>query len=190
MSTSPRSSFPESEEQLVALLATLKVEQVKEADFEGRFLEEFHERVARETVCCPARRRLFDHIMQMLENIGRGRQAFGVSAAGRAIVAVAFALYPTEQVGGETAAALSGDKYKALPQLPALSHDLADCTSIRVQQTTPENTEIMVSRGAHTTIIQIPNSYVPAQRPAADFGAVERGSAPVSLPSSSVRYAF
>ena len=48
---------PETEEQLVALLATLRVEPVEEADFESRFLSEFHDRVAREAVCCPARTR-------------------------------------------------------------------------------------------------------------------------------------
>ena len=190
MSTNHRSSLPESEEQLVALLATLKVERVEEADFEGRFLAEFHDRVAREAVCCPARRHLLAHIMQMLDNFGRGRLAFGASAMGLGLVAVGFALYPAEQAGVETAATLSVDKYKTPLHLPALSNDLADCTTVRVQNATPENTEIMVTRGQYATIIQIPNSYVPVQRPAEVYTPVERGAAPGTLPASSVRYAF
>ncbi len=190
MSPNCRPSLPESEEQLVALLATLKVERVEEADFEGRFLAEFHERVAREAVCCPARRHLFAHIVQLMDNFGRGRLAFGASAMGISLVAVGFALYPTEQAGVDTAAALAVDKYKTPLQLPALSNDLADCTSVRVQQATPENTEIMVTRGLHTTVIQIPHSYVPAQRSADSHHATERLYVPGALPSSSVRYAF
>lgn len=190
MTKNSHTPYPESEEQLVALLATLKVERVEEADFEGRFLAEFHERVAREAVCCPARRHLFAHLLQMMENIGRGRVAFGASALGVGLVAVMFALYSPEQGGVDTAAKLSLDKYKSPLHIPALSHDLADCTSVRVQPGVADNSSIMVTRGQHTTIIQISNAYMTPQRPVEVYSSLERNAAPGTLPASSVRYAF
>ena len=44
-----------SEEEIIALLGSLKKEPTPEADFEERFLCDFHELVAREVVCTPAR---------------------------------------------------------------------------------------------------------------------------------------
>ena len=71
MSRNIHTQGPDSEEQLVAMLATLRVTATEEADFESRFLCEFHERVAREAVCCPARRHLFAHLLQMMDNLGQ-----------------------------------------------------------------------------------------------------------------------
>lgn len=166
MSRTSYTRTPESEEELVALLATLKVERVEEADFEGRFLVEFHERVAREAVCCPARRHLLAHLMQMLDNIGRGRLAFGASAMGLAGLMVCFALYPAEQAGLETAATVSREKNITPLHLPALSSDLAEYTSVRVHQEPSvfENHGVMITRGQHATIIQISNTYAPVQQ--------------------------
>jgi len=71
------------EGELVALLAALRVEAVPEADFEGRFLYDLRERIAREVVCCPARTLLWEHIVQFLTNLGRRRRlAFGATACG------------------------------------------------------------------------------------------------------------
>ena len=117
MSKISPSNSPCSEEQLVALLATLRVEPVKEADFEGRFLCEFHERVAREAVCCPARRHLLAHLMQMLSNFGRGRLAFGASTLCLGVVAVGYAMYPAGQAGVGTAAATVAVDRNAAPLL-------------------------------------------------------------------------
>ena len=109
MSDPAHTRISESEENLVALLATLKVEAVEEADFEGRFLCDFHDRVAREMVCCPARRRLLAHLLQMVDNFGRGRLAFGASALGLGVLAICFASYPAEQSAvGTTANVSSG----------------------------------------------------------------------------------
>ena len=192
MSEQSRPSMPETEEELVALLASLKVEYTNEADFEGRFLAEFHERVAREAVCCPARRHLLAHVLQMLDNFGRGRLAFGASAMGVVLLAVAFAVYPTETTRVDTAATVAGERYLSPLQMPALSSDLVDCTSVRVNQPVSvfDNNGITVARGQHSTIIQIPNVYVPIQK-GGDAAVPGGRSATVPvLPSSSVRYAF
>lgn len=185
MSKFSPSNSPCSEEQLVALLATLRVEPVKEADFEGRFLCEFHERVAREAVCCPARRHLLAHLMQMLSNFGRGRLAFGASTLCLGVVAVGYAMYPAGQAGVGTAAATVAVDRNAAPLLiPALSNDLAECTSIRVESSRPtfEVSGVTITRGQYSTVIEVPNVQQPAQH--------HRQGGYISLPASSVRYAF
>ena len=177
--------LPESEEQLIALLATLRVEPVEELDFESRFLSEFHERVAREAVCCPARRHLLAHLHQMVENFGRGRLAFGASALGLAAVAVCFAMYPADNGVVGTAATVAKVEPQPAPLLiPALSNDLADCTSIRVHTAnSPLDVQgVMITRGQHSTIIEVPNVYVAP--------VSHRSGGYVPLPAPSVRYAF
>lgn len=177
--------LPESEEQLVALLATLRVEPAEELDFESRFLCEFHDRVAREAVCCPARRHLLAHLLQLVENIGRGRLAFGASVMGGIAVVLGFAMYPAENGVVGTAATVAMPETQSVPlQIPALSNDLADCTTIRVQASNSpfDVPGVMITRGQHSTIIEVPNVYVvpPAQR----------AGSYVPLPAPSVRYAF
>ena len=177
--------LPESEEQLVALLATLKVRPTEELDFESRFLSEFHERVAREAVCCPARRHLLSHLMQMVENLGRGRLAFGASAMGLAAVAICFAMYPADNAVAGTAATVAKVEPQPVPLLiPALSNDLADCTSIRVQAvSSPLDVQgVTITRGQHSTVIEVPNVYVAP--------AAQRPRNGVALPAPSIRYAF
>lgn len=177
-------SAPESEEQLVALLATLRVKPVEEADFEARFLCEFHERVAREAVCCPARRHLLAHLMQMVDNFGRGRIAFGASALGLGVVAICFASYPTAQTGGETVASVAVDHKPAPLVMPVLTNDLEACTSIRVEpaRTGFEMGGVTVTRGQHSTVIEVPNTML--------IHVPQRQGNYVSLPAPSVRYAF
>lgn len=177
-----------SEKQLVAVLATLRVEQTPEADFESRFLAEFHERVAREAVCCPARRHLLAHLWQFFENVGRGRFAFGASALGFAVFVVCFSLVPSSWTGAETQAAVTHEKQSAPLQIPALSRDLVDCTTVRVTSAPSvfEVGGVTVTRGEHATVIEVPHVYVPAAR---ESDAHKPGTR-VLLPSSSVRYAF
>ncbi len=167
------------------MLATLRVEPTEELDFEGRFLSEFHERVAREAVCCPARRHLLAHLVQMVENIGRGRLAFGASAMGIAAVAVCFALYPANSGVVGTAATVAKVEAQPAPLLiPALSNDLAECTTIRVQVSNSplDVAGVMITRGQHSTVIEVPNVYVAP--------AAQRTGNYVPLPAPSVRYAF
>ena len=194
MARTPHHSSFESEEQLVSLLAGLKVECVEEADFEGRFLAEFHERVAREAVCCSARRHLLSHVMQMLDNFGRGRLAVGASTLGLGAVAVAFVFYPVEKAAVDTAASVTVDRNVPFMQMPALSGDLPEYTTVRVIQEPAsfDNNGIMITRGQHATIIQIPSLYAPQQQRQADSatGNIYRPVPAGSLPASSVRYAF
>lgn len=169
----------------MALLATLRVEPVEEADFESRFLSEFHDRVAREAVCCPARRHLFAHLLQLVDNFGRGRLAFGASALGLGVVAICFAAYPTDSGVVGTAATVSKPESRPAPLLmPALSNDLAECTTIRVQPSgsTFDVGGVTITRGQHSTIIEVPNvQLAPASLRQGNY---------IPLPASSVRYAF
>lgn len=194
MTKMPRSNAPRNEEELVALLATLRVEPVKEADFEARFLCEFHERVAREAVCCPARRHLLAHLLQMVDNFGRGRLAFGASALGLGAVALCFALYPAGQTAAGTAASVAVERQRTPLYMPALSNDLDACTTIRVepaQQSSLEVGGVLVTRNQHATIIEVPNGYAPAANHIEIYSTVApRQAAPAALPSSAVRYAF
>jgi hypothetical protein len=186
MSDPAHTRISESEENLVALLATLKVEAVEEADFEGRFLCDFHDRVAREMVCCPARRRLLAHLLQMVDNFGRGRIAFGASALGLGVLAICFASYPAEQSAvGTTANVSSGVERQAAPlHFPAMSSDLAECTTVRVHPSASvlEVGGVTIMRGQHSTIIEVPNVQVVPQ-PA-------RQGNYISLPATTERYAF
>lgn len=184
MATPAQKSAPESEEQLIALLATLKVEPSEEADFESRFLCEFHERVAREAVCCPARRHLLSHLMQLVDNLGRGRLAFGASALGLGVLAVCFASYPSSQLSVETAASVAPERKIAPLVLPVLSNDLEACTSIRVEsaRASSEMGGITVTHGQYATVIEIPNTTV--------ISVPHRQGSSPSLPAPSVRYAF
>lgn len=188
MDTQHHSQTSVSEEQLVALLATLRVEQTPEADFEARFLAEFHDRVAREAVCCPARRHLFAHLLQFFENVGKGRFAFGASALGLGVVAVCFSVFPSAWSGAETQAAVTHEKQISPLLIPALSSDLVDCTSVRVSSAPSvfEVGGVTVTRGEHTTVIEVPHVYVPAGRES----DVHKSGTRVMLPSSAVRYAF
>ncbi|MGN0820276.1 MAG: hypothetical protein ACI4OX_00635 [Akkermansia sp.] len=68
-----------TEEDIIALLATLKQEPTPEANFEERFLCDFHDMVAREVVCTPARHRVWQHLLQLFTGMGRRKLAFGAS---------------------------------------------------------------------------------------------------------------
>ncbi|MBR2313700.1 MAG: hypothetical protein IKA55_02475 [Akkermansia sp.] len=184
-------SVPESETQLVALLATLRVEPTEEADFESRFLSEFHERVAREAVCCPARRHLLEHLIQMVDNFGRGRLAFGASALGLGVVALCFAVFPGAPAGADMAASVAVDRHAAPLLFPALSNDVADCTTIRLEtnKSTLESGGITVTRSPRITVIEVPGGSVPVRYVEVQGNQPRQGN-PGSLPSCSVRYAF
>ena len=185
MSDPSHTRISESEENLVALLATLKVEAVEEADFESRFLCDFHDRVVRETVCCPARRRLLAHLLQLVDNFGRGRIAFGASVMGLGILAICFASYPAEQTAVGTTANVSGAERQVAPlHFPAMSSDLAECTTVRVQPSASvlEVGGVTIMRGPHSTIIEVPNVQVVPQS--------ARQGGYISLPATTERYAF
>lgn len=85
----------ETEDGLVALLMGLRLEATPEADFESRFLYDLHERIAQEAVCRPARKLLWEHVLQMLSNIGGRKIAYGASTLGVSALAVGFFTWPS-----------------------------------------------------------------------------------------------
>lgn len=93
-----------NENDLVALLASLRLEATPEANFEERFLYDFHERVAREAVCRPARKLLWEHIRQFLSNFGGRKLAYGASTLGAGALALGLYSLPDERGAQKVAA--------------------------------------------------------------------------------------
>ncbi len=124
-----------SESDLIALLASLRVEPAPEADFETRFVGDLRERLARESVCCPARRLLWDHIMQMLANVGSRKLACGASTLGLGVLAVGYFVLPGEPAA-QGAVAVQSPLSRLEHSLAALrsyaGREAAPCTSIRI----------------------------------------------------------
>lgn len=124
-----------TEEQLTQLLATLRVETTREAEFEERFLYDFHERVAMAAVVRPARYQLWEHLMQALTNFGGRRLAYGASSLGIGAFAVAFFALPQDGPRSAVAAAALNRFDNSITTLtPGLSRDFERCTSIRVEK--------------------------------------------------------
>lgn len=128
----------EADARLLALLATLKQDVTPEAGFEERFLYDFHERVARETVCCPAHKRLWEHLMQFLGNFGMRRWAYGASTLSVCAMAVGYFTYPTEEMPAPVAhvqAKVSNHLECSLASLsPGLARDYNGCTYVSVEK--------------------------------------------------------
>lgn len=59
--------------EIIMLLRTLRIEATREMNFEERFMYDFRERLVREAACRPARVLLWEHLLQMLGNVGRRR---------------------------------------------------------------------------------------------------------------------
>ena len=133
-SRAEQAATADAETRLVAVLASLRVSQTPEAGFEERFLYDFHERIAREAVCCPARHRLFEHLLQMLENFGRRRLAYGASTLGVGVLAVGgYMAIPEQETSVTSSAVMSRFDSGIAAMSPALSRDLEGCINIRVE---------------------------------------------------------
>ena len=141
------------EETLVAILATMRVQATPEADFEERFLYNFHERVTQEIVCTPAHRRALDHVLQALQNFGMGKIAFGTSALGIGALALGFFSVPDTQENGIASTHRHNRFETSLASLaPSLRSDLDSCTCVRVLRTPKQDAaddEFMAQGGAN-----------------------------------------
>lgn len=63
------------EDELVELLSQLYIEPVNEANFEERFLVNFHENVVQQAVCQPARARLWDNLALFFSGLNKVKLA-------------------------------------------------------------------------------------------------------------------
>lgn len=79
-----------NEDDIVSLLAGLKMEPHPEANFEDRFVHDFRERVARYAVTRPARKVLWEHILLRLTSIGKMKYAYGATTLGVSALAIGF----------------------------------------------------------------------------------------------------
>lgn len=98
-----------SEEDLVALLTSLRKEATPEAHFEERFLYDFHERIAREAVCRPARTLLWEHIRQFLSNLCGRKLAYSASTLGAGMIALGIYSFQDSQEVLTNKASFVGD---------------------------------------------------------------------------------
>lgn len=90
---------PEEEEKIVKMLSMLRVEPAPEADFESRFLADFKNRVASDSVTRPARVLLWEHVRQFLDNVGGVRRWAMASTSLAAVAFVAVALMNVQSDG-------------------------------------------------------------------------------------------
>lgn len=113
------SSTQISEEDIIALLGSLKKEPTPEADFEERFLCDFHELIAREAVCTPARTRVWEHLVQLFTGSRRRKWAYGASTLSVGALALGFFAIPgaDEETPGRTKATLQSS-FQFLPASP------------------------------------------------------------------------
>ncbi len=155
-----------SESELIGLLASLKVEPAPETDFESRFIYDLRDRLARESVCCSARRLLWDHIVQMFANFGPRKLAYGASTLGLGALAVGFFGMQGESAASGVAAAKSplSRLEDSLVSLRSNSAREAEaCTTIRIceQKKTPYTEASLASGGFSTTFGGSSSSYAP-----------------------------
>lgn len=85
-----------TEDDIISLLAELRMEPHPEANFEDRFVHDFKERVATYAVTRPARKVLWEHILLRLTGIGKMKWACGATTLGVGVLAVGFLSWPSD----------------------------------------------------------------------------------------------
>lgn len=96
-----------SEDDIVNLLATLRVEPHPEANFEDRFVHDFRDRVARYAVTRPARKVLWEHILLRLTGMGKLKWACGATTLGLGALVAGFFSWPSGDVQNQNRVAPS-----------------------------------------------------------------------------------
>jgi len=96
MSNKKTSGTNLTEDDIISLLAELRMEPHPEANFEDRFVHDFKERVATYAVTRPARKVLWEHILLRLTGIGKMKWACGATTLGVGVLAVGFLSWPSD----------------------------------------------------------------------------------------------
>ncbi|MBR5886614.1 MAG: hypothetical protein IKZ07_00225 [Akkermansia sp.] len=136
---------PEEEEKIIKMLSLLRVEPAPEADFEGRFLEEFKRRLAVNNVTMPARARLWEHVAQFFENIGVRRLAMAATSL-FALVFVVVALMNGQPDGGVPKAVASVNT----PIVEQVAPERAKVESVPSAKVVPYN---VVASGTYESLL-------------------------------------
>ncbi len=149
-----------SESELLGLLSSMKVQPAPETDFESRFLYDLRERLARESVCCSARRLLWDHVVQLLMNFGPRKLAYGASTLGLGALAVGFYALPGDETAASGVVAAAKTPLTRLERSmasfrPTCDHGPNECTAIRIceQKRTPY-TETSLATGRSSMLFE------------------------------------
>lgn len=125
--------LPIEHEEISVLLRSLRIEATPEAHFEARFVYDFRERLAREAVCRPARSLMWEHLLQILSNLGGRRLAWSLSSFGVGALCMGVLFW---QNGGSAKRALASNVYQLggheVELRPGAVHDMV---STNVQRT-------------------------------------------------------
>ncbi len=166
-----------TEEHLVELLATLRIEPVAEANYEERFLSDLKDRIARDAVCRPARALLWQHLMQFFGNMGIRKWAWGAGVCCAAVALTATMLVPQPEGAPLAVASVKAPAPKQpLPDAtfsrlysPA-SSDKFTCISVSGGQRTPFtqnhhalNGNVRILEVENVVVFEVENDAFPAQ---------------------------
>ena len=126
----PHTQQATGHEEIIVLLRSLRIEATPEAYFEDRFIYEFRERLVSSAACRPARSLLWEHLLQIISNLGGRRLAWGLSSFGLGALCMGTLFW---QHGGSKRALVT--EICDLSEETALHPNAAqNLTSIRVNQ--------------------------------------------------------
>lgn len=139
------------DEEIVVLLRSLRVEATPEAYFEERFLYEFHERLAHEVVNRPARTLLWEHLQQVLSNIGRRRLIWGASSVSFGALCLGLLFSLQGRVASRHQAAESIAVQSLMPGASAATAEAAVRTTVHPHATRRSFTERLLATRSEDT---------------------------------------
>lgn len=132
--------------EIKALLCALRVEATPEAHFEERFIYDFHERLAHEAVSRSARSLLWEHLLQIISNMGGRRLAWSLSSFGAGVLCMGVLAW---QYGGSAEKNLASHvcaiERSAATLHPGAAQEVASTTVTRAERK-PYTERLMSSR--------------------------------------------
>ena len=118
-------------EEISILLRTLRIEATHEAYFEERFIYDFREKLVSEAACRPARVLLWEHLLQVLNNVGGRRIAWSLSSFGIGALCMGVFLSQYTGTGKRTLAVQTADYGRDTSSMRPGSSQAIVCTSVR-----------------------------------------------------------
>lgn len=129
-----------TEADLIDLLASLKQEPSREANFEDRFIHDFRERVAQYAVTRPARRVLWEHILCRLANVRKRSWVCSATTLGVGVLGVAFYSFSSDTaISPATPTVGAARVYQKLT--PADKQELIMSSTLSLESTTCVSTD-------------------------------------------------
>lgn len=134
-------------EEISVLLRSLRIEATPEAHFEERFVYDFRERLIREAACRPARALLWEHLLQLINNLGGRRLAWSLSSF--SVGAICMGVVFTQYGGGISKHPIANHVYELSGStssfLPNAAKELI-CTSVSRAKRNAYSNHLIASR--------------------------------------------